>query len=42
MTGDEMDTRVEGLRFVDLDGCEVPASEWRGECVLLVFMRWLG
>ncbi len=30
------------LRLVDEQGHTVSAAEWRGQPVLLVFLRWLG
>jgi peroxiredoxin len=36
------DTMTQHLTFLDEDGNEVTLEDWRGDRVLLVFMRWLG
>lgn len=33
---------LEDLRFIDEDGNEISSTDWRGNHVLLVFLRWLG
>lgn len=33
---------IDHLTFLTEDGDEVTLAEWRGELVLLVFLRWLG
>lgn len=35
-------TMTQQLTFLDEDGSEVMLEDWRGDRVLLVFMRWLG
>lgn len=39
---DVVDVDVVALRFLTEDGVEVSPSDWRGQPVLLVFLRWLG
>ncbi len=36
------DSQAIQLTFINDDGTETTAADWRGEIVLLVFMRWLG
>lgn len=36
------DTPINQLTFIAEDGTETTPEEWRGEVVLLVFLRWLG
>jgi uncharacterized protein YnzC (UPF0291/DUF896 family) len=33
---------IDNLEFIDEQGATVTPVDWRGERVLLVFMRWLG
>lgn len=33
---------TDDLRFIDEDGQQVAVSDWRGQPVLLVLLRWLG
>ena len=36
------DVSIDQLIFATIEGEEITPEEWRGETVLLVFLRWLG